>query len=137
MRFMMKTDAMTTMMAGPRTVGLGCFSPMQWLDERSEAIIPFEDEQAPTAPPPEAPAAQTLEEIALRVLTEDETCNFRSVLAEDIAELRQQGIEVDDGNEPALENAEPRPQATGDVGEWVTPTICARRQANCTNCKGS
>ena len=99
-------------------------------------IIPFEDEQAPTAPPPE-PAEQTLEEIALRVSTEDERRNFRSVLAEDIAELRQQGIEVDDDNEPAPENAEPRPQATGDVGEWVTPTICARRQANCTNRKGS
>jgi hypothetical protein len=27
----------TTMMAGPRTVGLGCFSPVQRLDERSEA----------------------------------------------------------------------------------------------------
>jgi hypothetical protein len=27
----------TTMMAGPRTVGLGCFSPMQRLDEWSEA----------------------------------------------------------------------------------------------------
>ena len=33
----MKTAAMTTMMAGPRTVGLGCFSPVQRLDERSEA----------------------------------------------------------------------------------------------------
>jgi hypothetical protein len=27
----------TTMMAGPRTVGLGCFSPVQRLDERSKA----------------------------------------------------------------------------------------------------
>jgi hypothetical protein len=33
----MKTAAMTTMMAGPRTVGLGSFSPVQRLDERSEA----------------------------------------------------------------------------------------------------
>jgi hypothetical protein len=40
-------------------------------------------------------------------------------------------------NEPAPENAEPHPQVTGDVGEWVTLTICARRQANCTNRKGS
>jgi hypothetical protein len=31
--------AMTTMMAGPRTVGLGCFSPVQRLDERSEASL--------------------------------------------------------------------------------------------------
>jgi hypothetical protein len=35
----MKTAAMMTMMAGPRTVGLGCFSPVQWLDERSEACV--------------------------------------------------------------------------------------------------
>ena len=33
----MKTAAMTMMMAGPRTVGLGCFSPVQRLDEQSEA----------------------------------------------------------------------------------------------------
>jgi hypothetical protein len=39
MRFMMKMAAMTTMMAGPRTVGLGCFSPVQRLDEWSEASI--------------------------------------------------------------------------------------------------
>jgi hypothetical protein len=39
MRFMMKTAAMTTMMAGPRTVGLGFFSPVQQLDERSEASL--------------------------------------------------------------------------------------------------
>ena len=83
-------------------------------------IIPFADKQAPTAPPPEAPAAQTLEEITLRVSTEDETRNFWSVLTEDIAELRQQGIKVDDDNERAPENAEPHPQATGDMGEWVT-----------------
>jgi hypothetical protein len=37
MKFMMKMAAMTTMMAGLRTVGLGSFSPMQRLDERSEA----------------------------------------------------------------------------------------------------
>ncbi len=37
----MKTAAMTTMMAGPRTVGLGCFSPMQQLDKRSEATLQF------------------------------------------------------------------------------------------------
>ena len=35
----MKMAAMTTMMAGPRTVGLGCFSPAQRLDEWSEASV--------------------------------------------------------------------------------------------------
>jgi hypothetical protein len=33
----MKMAAMMTMMAGPRTVGLGYFSPMQRLDEQSGA----------------------------------------------------------------------------------------------------
>jgi hypothetical protein len=39
MRFMMKTAAMTTMIAGPRTVVWGCFSPVQRLDERSKAMV--------------------------------------------------------------------------------------------------
>ena len=37
MRSMTKTAAMTTMIAGPRTVVWGCFSPVQRLDKRSEA----------------------------------------------------------------------------------------------------
>jgi hypothetical protein len=38
----MKTAAMTTMIAGPRTVVWGCFSPVQRLDELSEAsVLPF------------------------------------------------------------------------------------------------
>ncbi len=37
MRFMMMMAAMTTMMAGPRTVDLGSFSPVQQLDEPNEA----------------------------------------------------------------------------------------------------
>jgi hypothetical protein len=37
MKFMMKTAAMMTMMAGPRTVGLGSFIPVQRLDDRREA----------------------------------------------------------------------------------------------------
>jgi hypothetical protein len=35
----MKTAAMRMMMAGPRTVGLGYFSPVQRLDEQSEASV--------------------------------------------------------------------------------------------------
>jgi hypothetical protein len=34
-----KMAAMTTTMAGPRTVGLGCISPVQRLDEQSEASL--------------------------------------------------------------------------------------------------
>jgi hypothetical protein len=33
----MKAAAMTTMIAGPRTVVWGCVSPVQRLDERSDA----------------------------------------------------------------------------------------------------
>jgi hypothetical protein len=33
----MKTAAITTMMAGLRTVGLGCFSPVQQLDKQRKA----------------------------------------------------------------------------------------------------
>jgi hypothetical protein len=47
-------------------------------------------------------------------------------LTREIDELRQQGIEVDDDNEPVPENATPEPPAPGDVGEWITPTVCPR-----------
>ena len=54
--------------------------------------------------------------------------NIGGVLSEEIAELRQQGIEVEDDNEPAPENAQPTPHTTVPVaGSWVTPTTCQRR----------
>ena len=54
--------------------------------------------------------------------------------ADAIKELRRQGIEVDDDNEPAPENAE----ATAPVanGQWKKPTMCPRRMANIPNYKG-
>jgi hypothetical protein len=51
-----------------------------------------------------------------------------------IEELRRQGIEVDDDNEPAPENAEaPAPVANG---RWEKPTMCPRRMENIPNYKG-
>eukprot|EP00957_Ditylum_brightwellii_P160220 12197588-Ditylum_brightwellii.AAC.1 len=44
------------------------------------------------------------------------------LLVEEIAELCQQGIEVDNNNEPAPENAVPPVAAMFSVGTWVTPT---------------
>ena len=35
----MKTAAMTTMMAGPRTAGLGCFSFVQWLETSRARLV--------------------------------------------------------------------------------------------------
>ena len=54
-------------------------------------------------------------------------------MAEEIAELRQQGIEVDDDNEPAPENAAPPVAAMFTVGTWVTPTVCPRKANAATN----
>lgn len=50
------------------------------------------------------------------------------VMPEEIADLRAQGIEVDN-EDPARENVvEPPPiDATRQVGEWITPIICARK----------
>ena len=44
-------------------------------------------------------------------------------LLQEIAELRHQGIEMENKNEPAPENSEPNAPATHTIGQWVTPTI--------------
>ena len=55
-------------------------------------------------------------------------------LAEEITELRQQGIEVDGDTEPAPENAAPPVAASMfSVGTWVTPTVCPRKANDATN----
>ena len=97
-------------------------------------MITFEDEVAPTATVV-VPATQDITN--QRVSVDDVDPNVNCDLAIEIDDLRQQGIEVDDDNEPAPENAEPPPQATNQVGEWITLTICPRREANCSNRKGS
>ena len=53
----------------------------------------------------------------------------------DVDDLRRQGIEVDDDNEPAPENAEPTAMNPGN-GRFEKPTVCPRRMANINNSKG-
>ena len=93
-------------------------------------IVPFEDEMGDATAPAQEAVDETIE---LRTSRDDVR---RSELSQEISDLRQQGIEVDDDNDPAPENADP-PQPTSHVGEWVTPTICARKEANCSNRKGT
>ena len=58
-------------------------------------------------------------------------------LSQENAELRHQGIEVDDDNDPAPQNSQPSAPATQTIGRWVTPTIFPRRaDMNCHNTKG-
>ena len=58
-------------------------------------------------------------------------------LSQEIAELRHQGIEVDDENDPAPDNYQPTETSTQAIGKWVTPTILPRRlDVNCYNTKG-
>ena len=58
-------------------------------------------------------------------------------LSQEVSELRHQGIEVDDNNEPAPDNAHPNALATQTIGKWVTPTIFPRQEdLNCHSTKG-
>ena len=58
-------------------------------------------------------------------------------LSQEIVELCHQGIDVDDDNETAPQNAQPSAPATQTIGRWVTPTIFPRRSdMNCHNTKG-
>jgi hypothetical protein len=104
------------------------------------AATPFEDELTltPVLRVPTESAEERARVAALRLDEGDITPNVRGAfVAEDIAELRREGIEVDDDNEPAPENAQPTPAAPAtlfSVGEWVTPTICPRKaDPNCSN----
>jgi hypothetical protein len=105
-----------------------------------EGATPFEDEVVVNAVVT-APTARDVEvaRVAdMRTASEDVVPNISGALAQEVAELRQQGIEVDDDNEPAPENAQPAPRASADVGEWITPTICPRRaNTSCSNSKGN
>ena len=73
---------------------------------------------------------------ALRESVVDVAPNVGGILQE-ISEMRHQGIEVDDDNEPAPENAQPSAPATHTIGQWVTPNFSPRRAyVNCHNTKG-
>jgi hypothetical protein len=52
-----------------------------------------------------------------------------------VGDLRRQGIEVDDDNEPAPENAEPTMMNPGN-GRLEKPTMCPRQMATINNAKG-
>jgi len=105
---------------------------------------PFEDEIVPSTPaqPPSerliAATRRSRDDAVLRVEASDVVPNVvGGSRAEEIAEMRQQGIQVDDDNEPAPENAELLATPVVNVGEWVTPTICPRKaDSSCTNSKG-
>ncbi len=89
-------------------------------------------------PPPAAAAAAapldpTLE---IRAATTNVRPNFEGG-ANDVTELRAQGIEVEDDNEPVIENAGPPPAGPALVGTCIKPAICARRSLNATNSAGS
>ena len=74
--------------------------------------------------------------IALRESVADVAPNVGG-LSQEISELRHQGIEVDDDNDPEPDNAQPSVPSTQTIGQWVTPTICPRRaDVNCHNTKG-
>ena len=104
------------------------------------ASIPFED-KAVVSVTVTAPTSQDSERervTALRTAGDNVLPNIRGALAQEVAELRQQGIEVDDDNKPAPKNAQPYVPATATVGQWVTLTIFpGRADPNCNNNKGS
>ena len=96
-----------------------------------EGATPFSCETVPTGPvvnnasPSDLEEAERVEE--LRTAEVDVASNIGPA-AQDIAELHQQGIEVDDDNNPAPENTRPsNPAAANGGGEWVNPTTCPRR----------
>ena len=64
--------------------------------------------------------------------------SLRAETREEINELRQQGIVVDDDNEPAPENA--RPQTVAEqiyaAGHWEKPTVCPRRASGVADVEG-
>ena len=91
-----------------------------------------------TRPPATTQAEEDAKVCAeLRTAIEDMGGNINNAWAQEIAELRQQGIEVDDDDEPAPENKVPDEPSQHDVGEWVTPNVCPRRvDSNITNVRG-
>ena len=61
----------------------------------------------------------------------------RAATREEIEQLRQQGITVDDDNEPAPENAQaPEVGAAPPPGIWEKPQYCCRRAAQFSDTAG-
>ncbi len=99
----------------------------------------FPDEQRNTAPPTAATNVETTTAIAdptreLRISQSNVRQNFEIAGQEE--DLAFQGMEVDDDNEPAIENAGP-PPPNQTAGRWIKPSICPRRSLNVSNSPGS
>ena len=88
---------------------------------------------------PQATGPVTVATAGDRLSVHDVAPNICGVLTEETAELIQQGIEVDDDNEPVLKNAQQTPNSTSPVlGSWVTPRTFPRRaDPNCRNSRGT
>ncbi|KAL7537206.1 hypothetical protein ACHAXR_007655, partial [Thalassiosira sp. AJA248-18] len=101
-----------------------------------EGATPFEDEAVRLQ---EGSAKRPCELTADGAdVTPNVTFGSNSALAEQVAELREQGITVDEDNEPAPKNAAPPATTTANVGQWVTPSTCPRRSdPNINNRKGN
>ena len=101
-----------------------------------EGATPFQSETVPNAPV-ETDASSPIVLEDLRASRVDVVSNVGPA-AHDIAELRLQGIEVDDDNAPAPENAQPSNPAPANGGHWCNPTTCPRRtDVNIRNNKGN
>ena len=91
---------------------------------------PFEDESFALPVAPRTTAADRNQQLRASLTNDDENgLGAREVLAEHVAQLRAQGIEVDDDEEALPENVPQGPPVPTlmQVGEWITPTICPRK----------
>ena len=73
----------------------------------TDGATPFDDEVVVLAPQETGPV--TVATAGDRLSVHDVAPNIHGVLAEEIADLRQQGVEVDDDNKPVPENSQPTP----------------------------
>ena len=100
-----------------------------------EVPFPGEINRGPRSRRQQRPAAAVAREVdPLRAATSDVFANVGN-LGDDLEDLRRQGIEVDDDNEPAPENAEPAVERPNN-GRFEKPMMCPRRMANVNNAKG-
>jgi hypothetical protein len=95
----------------------------------------FESEQRMVMPeainPPVDDARASLENIVPNVFQ-----GGHAGLAEEIEQLRAEGIEVDDDNEPLPEEAAAPPDPVGTQYNWEKPTFCPRRVNSMPNDPG-
>jgi hypothetical protein len=99
------------------------------------AAVPFVAARAPANVPGEAVNPDRVAQTNVRVNIEG---GLRIEMREETEELRQQGITVDDDNEPAPEND--APQRLSDkiyaAGRWEKPIVCPRCASGFANANG-